>query len=188
LFLVENYPVGYPSVAAYMSTDIDGRIYRRFSYLRTRLLLQTQDKIVDLEKKLEELDNKDSQLALGGDVDALKRLVSRRFNEGNGAARMKVLEDLEPLLEKYDEMLLREHEISSIKGPSQKQRAHFHNFIYNGKVCVKDKPAKKHLARLEYESLYRRDDTLILGTQDDAWLGTYVETIKSWMPKLMRRV
>ncbi len=188
LVLVESYPVGYPSVAAFVSDDIDGRIYRRFSYLRNRLLLQTQDKIVALERKLEKLDNEDSRLALVGDDEALKRLLSRRYNEKHGPTRVKVLEELEPLLEKYDEMLLREHEISSIKKPSPKQRANFSNFINKGKVCVDGQEPRKHLALAEYESLYRRDDTLILGTQDDAWLGTYVESLKSWMPRLMQTV
>lgn len=42
---VEDYPRGYPRLAAFVSSDIEGRIYRQFGYLRSRLLLYYQDEL-----------------------------------------------------------------------------------------------------------------------------------------------
>ncbi|EXJ60194.1 hypothetical protein A1O7_04346 [Cladophialophora yegresii CBS 114405] len=228
----EDYPAGYPSLAAYMSDDIDGRIYRRFSYLRNRLLLHTQDKLNALEQALEDVDRDDEEKAKNGEKEALYRLISRRYNEktanlmpnvgthscpcchnianqqalpgtatqttnspdpsgllqqkNNATKRMEILEDVEKTLEKYDELLLREHEISSIRESTAKQRASLGNFIYNGKECGPGKN-KKPLANQENKLIYRKDDSLLLGTQEDAWLGTAAESMKRLMPAILRR-
>lgn len=107
--------------------------------------------------------------------------------KNNATRRMEVLISLEATLEKYDDLLLREHEICSIKGSTTKQRASFANFIWNGKKCGNDK-RPKHLAKQENEYIYRKDDSIILGTQEDAWLGTAVESMKHYLPKVVKRV
>ncbi|KIW69036.1 hypothetical protein PV04_04940 [Phialophora macrospora] len=228
----EEYPAGYPSLAAYMSDDIDGRIYRRFSFLRNHLLLYMQDKLNALEQVLELVDRDDEEKAKNGEIEALYRLTSRRYNErtanlppddgpqpcgcchtttnqqalpgapaqttnpaenggllqpkSNATRRMEILRDVENTLEKYDELLLREHEISSIRESTAKQRASLGNFIWNGKPCGPGKN-KKPLASQENKLIYRKDDSVLLGTQEDAWLGTAAESMKRLMPAVMRR-
>lgn len=224
--LAQEYPAGYPSLAAYMSDDIDGRIYRRFSYLRNRLLLHTQDKLNALEQSLEDVDRDDEKLAKNGEKEALYRLISRRYNEqtadssdgdktqtcscccseygnrktdrgsvppppvqatNNATKRLKIMKDIEETLEKYDELLLREHEISSIRESTYKQRRSLANFIWNGKECGPGKP-KKPLSTQENKLIYRKDDSILLGTQEDAWLGTAAESLKRLMPAILRKV
>jgi hypothetical protein len=108
-------------------------------------------------------------------------------HKNNATKRMEILRDVEKTLEKYDELLLREHEISSIRESTAKQRASLANFIWNGKPCGPGKN-KKPLASQENKLIYRKDDSLLLGTQDDAWLGTAAESMKRLMPAVMRRV
>jgi hypothetical protein len=183
-FTVDDYPLGYPSVAQYISTDIDGRIYRRFSYLRNRLLLRRQDELVCLEDKLNKIDDEESR----GDDVAKYRLISWRYDEEDPAdcKRKPVLDDIENVLREYDDLLQREHEIMSIKTAGKKLHKGIFDFIINGRLEEGEK--LKHLCLEEYQYLYRRDDFLILGTQEDAWLGTHVESIKSFMPKKLRDV
>jgi hypothetical protein len=183
-FTVDGYPLGYPSVAQFISTDIDGRIYRRFSFLRNRLLLRRQDELVCLEDKLNKIDDEESR----GDDDAKYRLVSRRYDEEVPAdcRRKPVLDDIEKVLREYDGLLLREHQIMSIKKAGKKLHKGLFDFILNGRL--EEGVKLKHLCPEEYPYLYRRDDFLILGTQEDAWLGTHVESIKSFMPKKLRDV
>jgi hypothetical protein len=59
--IVEKYPNGYPRLAAFMNSDDDGAIFRRFGTLYTRNLLYLQAEIVDLEAQLLELDSLDAE-------------------------------------------------------------------------------------------------------------------------------
>jgi hypothetical protein len=102
-------------------------------------------------------------------------------------ARKELLERLEAAMEKYDEMLLREHEIMSIqKAPTKMHKALF-DFIWNGKE-VSDGKKRKHLLKSEYEFLYRSENFVILGSQDDAWLGSFAESAKLLLPRRIREV
>jgi hypothetical protein len=217
-----------------MSYDIDGRVYRRFSYLRNRLLLDIQDKLNQLEQQLDDLDHEDEEKAKAGEKEGLYRLISRRYNEKHGTAttatigtqtgsnqnvgqvttplpspplqpaasqttivrqpdqtnaikRVELLKAIEENLAKYDEVLLREHEICSIRHSTSRQRSSLANFIWNGKDIGLGKP-QKPLEKKENKAIYRRDDSILLGTQDDAWLGTAAESLKRLMPGIMRRV
>jgi hypothetical protein len=218
-----------------MSDDIDGRIYRRFSYLRNRLLLNYKDKLNALEQDLDDLDRDDEAKAIAGDKEGLFRLISRRYNErtavlpstapapqcaccctqqvgdtvhqqitpgvapyqsaqsapvqpkNNATRRVEILKEIGEALEKYDELLLREHDISSIRESTTKERSSLANFIWNGKPCGPGGP-KKPLSTQENKLIYRRDDSIILGTQEDAWLGTAAESLKRLIPPSLRPV
>lgn len=165
---IESRPRGYPQLAAYVSADIDGRLYRRFGYLRNRLLLHKQDEIIELEEELAKLDDDDAK---GEDVDSY-RLVSRRFDEEDAdCKRRKLLDRLHGCLKEYDELLLREHEVMSLKQPTKKEHRSYFNYIFN----------EKPVCREEYQFIYREDDFVRLGSQDDSWLG-YTEVFFSILP------
>ncbi|RMZ78185.1 hypothetical protein DV738_g3968, partial [Chaetothyriales sp. CBS 135597] len=154
----EKRPRGYPQLASYVSADIDGRLYRRFGYLRNRLLLHKQDEIAELEDELERLDRADA-----AHQDDWFRLVSRRFDDGEPQE-----------LKAYDDLLLREHQIMSIREPSKKAHRGYFNYIWNEKPVAKE----------EYQFVYREDDFAILGDQDDRWLG-YTEVFVSCLPHVV---
>jgi hypothetical protein len=185
MITVEKYPRGYPSIAAFISADIDGRIYRRFSYPRNRLLLWYQDQVICLEDELRNLDEADLIKGNNGDAEARQRLISRRYDEKYSKDRKEVLEKLEIAIEKYDDLLLREHEIMSIKKAPPKMHKALFDFMWNGKVDS-DGATRKHLLKREYEFLYRTDDFMILGNQDDAWLGSFAESFKYLLPGKIR--
>lgn len=187
LILVEKYPRGYPSIAAFIAADIDGRVYRRFSYPRNRLLLWYQDQVVCLEKELQDLDEDDFEKGNNGDAEARQRLISRRYDEKHSQKRKKLLEDIEAVMAKYDDLLLREHEIMSIKKAPAKTHLALFDFMWNGKEDS-DGVIRKHLLKKEYEFLYRHDDFMILGNQDDAWLGSFAEYLKFLLPKKIRKM
>ena len=80
------------------------------------------------------LDEADLIKGNDGDAEARQRLISRRYDEKYSKDRREVLEKLEIAIEKYDDLLLREHEIMSIKkAPSKMHKALF-DFMWNGKV------------------------------------------------------
>lgn len=53
---VSASPQGYPKLAAFLDSDESFMIYRRFGFIQSRLLLDKQDQLRELERKLERLD------------------------------------------------------------------------------------------------------------------------------------
>ena len=58
---VEDYPNGYPKLAAYADSDDAFMIYRRFGLLHARLLLNKQDELRKLEEDLYTMDKRDDR-------------------------------------------------------------------------------------------------------------------------------
>ncbi|KAI4943807.1 hypothetical protein J4E86_009772 [Alternaria arbusti] len=53
---LQEYPTGYPLQAAFQSSESSWSIYRGFSYLHARVILDLQDELRCLEEDLEEVD------------------------------------------------------------------------------------------------------------------------------------
>jgi hypothetical protein len=81
-FAVQKYPVGYPLQAAFQSSESSWSIYRGFSYLHSRVILELQDELRCLEKNLTDVDEMDLENGDG------KRLRSR-INDLQQARREK---------------------------------------------------------------------------------------------------
>lgn len=63
---VQDFPQGYPRFSALVASHHSFHLCRRFSALRTRLLLVKQDRLTVLEKRLEKLDEDEvAKLSLG---------------------------------------------------------------------------------------------------------------------------
>lgn len=74
---------GWPRVATHIESGLDFAIYRRFGYLRTRLLLYHQDRLAEMEAKLDMIDrqdckDKETQSFLGNRSDDDRRSGSLR--------------------------------------------------------------------------------------------------------------
>lgn len=69
---VKTYSHGYPLQAAFQSSESSWSIYRGFNYLHARVILQLQDELRCLEKKLTDLDEIDLENGDGA------RLMSRK--------------------------------------------------------------------------------------------------------------
>jgi hypothetical protein len=57
---VDDYPEGYPQLAAFMNSDDTFANVRRFGRLSSRLLLHLQNELTALEKQLDDLDKSDA--------------------------------------------------------------------------------------------------------------------------------
>ncbi len=53
---VENRRPGYPRLSAFIASDNNFALFRRFGELHARILLHKQDQLVELEQKLQDLD------------------------------------------------------------------------------------------------------------------------------------
>jgi len=57
---VELYPEGFPRIAAYIDSDVDTALFRRFGRMHARILLYREVELNDLERRLDELDKADN--------------------------------------------------------------------------------------------------------------------------------
>lgn len=58
---VDDYPQGYPRLAAVLQCDPNFPVYRRFKTLRHRVILHRQQELVQLERQLNDLDREDAE-------------------------------------------------------------------------------------------------------------------------------
>ena len=92
-------PDGYPKLGAFLDSDDNFMIYRRFGYLQSRLLLEKQDDLRKLEEALDRLDTSDTKGE--GKEDFLS--IRRNFGE----ERNKLLADIEKTWLQYCKCHLR---------------------------------------------------------------------------------
>lgn len=74
---VNECPTGYPRLAAFLDSDENFMLYRRFGFLQARALLYKQDELRELEDKLDKMDQRDAKTKP-------KVLKSRDKDDANG--------------------------------------------------------------------------------------------------------
>lgn len=98
--LVENTPNGFPRLAAFQSSEANFALYRSFSYLHSRVLLDLQDEITSLEKELDEVDWDD----FDEEPDRLRSReidVDRSGGENSTRNRRVILKEIRQKLMEY---------------------------------------------------------------------------------------
>ncbi|KAL7919638.1 hypothetical protein ACQKWADRAFT_322822 [Trichoderma austrokoningii] len=89
---IEKFPQGYSRYSALLASDNSFQIWRRFSILRTRLLLIKQDKLSQLEARLENIDAEDEKF--------FPAFLGSNREDGN-EERKEVLEQIDSSLKDY---------------------------------------------------------------------------------------
>jgi hypothetical protein len=123
LDVVEEYPKGYPLLAAFQSSEPSFSIYRSFDYLHSRVILNMQDELRVLEKRLERLDNEDANSS-SEDTNKCVRSrdsdVRRARAEGKTCQRAALLSDICDKLCRYDEILHKARGMNGFQRPSKR--------------------------------------------------------------------
>ena len=88
--LVEEYRNGYPRLAAFIDADPGFAVVRRFGQLYSRNLLLQQDRLADIETRLNDIDSRE---------ETQWYLSSRRDDKND--ARVKLVEELVDALTEY---------------------------------------------------------------------------------------
>lgn len=79
---------GYPSLATFLDSDENFMLYRRFGYLQSRLLLDKQADLRELEEQLDELDE---EVALSRPGD----LTTRDLRPEDANTRKELMDEIE---------------------------------------------------------------------------------------------
>ncbi|KAK4943912.1 hypothetical protein LTR10_016628 [Elasticomyces elasticus] len=102
-------PDGYPRVAAFLDSDENFMVYRRFGYLQSRLLLEKQDDLRRLECELELMDREEFD---AGDKDVL------RTRDLHGQDRMNLLQRLEEKWVQYSNLVVAARDMTALNKPT----------------------------------------------------------------------
>jgi hypothetical protein len=89
-------PNGYPKLARFLDSDDNFMVYRRFGFLQTRLLLETQDQLRVLEERLDKLDKSETV----GD-DNQDNLCSRDGDGGDQTERINLMASIRTVFQEY---------------------------------------------------------------------------------------
>jgi hypothetical protein len=91
---VEACPEGYPRLAAFLDSDENFMLYRRFGILQSRILLYKQDELRALEAELFEMDERDAQTRA-------RKLKSRERDDADCEDRKILIEKITKAFSEY---------------------------------------------------------------------------------------
>ncbi|KAF2001671.1 hypothetical protein P154DRAFT_432662 [Amniculicola lignicola CBS 123094] len=148
---LENTPNGFPRLAAFQASEANFSLYRSFSYLHARILLDLQDSITCLERELDEIDWDDH------DEDP-NRLRSREYDASQSSTfatprtRSVVFKEIRQKLMEYDEVLIKARTLESFQKPSDRNYRSVRRYHHN----------TKPLMDAEMDSIRSKEDTISL--------------------------
>ncbi|OCK95286.1 uncharacterized protein K441DRAFT_658679 [Cenococcum geophilum 1.58] len=149
---IDSYAEGYPQFAAFVNSDDNFRVYRRFGTLRNRILLHRQQELAKLEERLNEIDGVDSR-------EKKHRIQSIRKDQWDQESHRQVLiDEIDRRLEHYDNLLERERRSMSMQKPTKRNYRSIVNYLWNEKPIV----------RSETAFLNPKDDFIILAKEQDS--------------------
>lgn len=155
---MENTPNGYPRLAAFQSSEANFSLYRSFSYLHSRILLDLQDEITTLEKELDEIDwddfDSDPDRLRSREIDISLAAASSSENEDEPSTRNRrvVLREIKAKLMEYDEVLIKARTLESFQKPSDRNYRSVRRYHHN----------TKPLMDAEMDSIRSKEDTVSL--------------------------
>lgn len=130
---VQNYQRGYPMLAAFQSSESSFSIYRSFDYLHSRVILDLQDELRNLEEGLSELDKQDFAQP-GRQKCVTSRLHDLKVAKRKGltcSERSTLLGTIREKLVNYDEIIIKTRELNAFQRPSKRDYRSLRTWFYN---------------------------------------------------------
>jgi len=201
-FSVDDFPPGYPLLSAFQSSKPAFSIYRSFDYLHSRVILELQDQLRELEDRLRDLDLAHYASPSGRQnwrvSSRIRDLAAAMFESDSGynlqpdessdreqdgspgrfyprSERADILDQIQIRLVKYDEILAKARELVEFQRPSKDEWLSFRRW-YNNK-----KPLR---AEDEDRFIRMRDDLITLRPRNDAGkIDDWIERVVGKMPE-----
>ncbi|KAF2258467.1 hypothetical protein CC78DRAFT_594984 [Lojkania enalia] len=164
---VDEYRPGYPRFSALLGSHNSFQICRRFSTLRTRLLLLKQDEISLLEEQLEKID---------ADERAPLFLGSRR--DDRNLERTSTLSKIDHALADYDNFVERNRRMLECEAAKPRNVRSLQNWV-NGNGC---------LSREETNYLTRCNDLRSIASSEDSAVVRFEAWVEDGLVHLLRKL
>jgi hypothetical protein len=195
-FIVDDHPQGYPQLAAFVNSDENFMICRKYGFLRSRVLLYRQDELRQMERDLLEADEEDA-------IECPLALQSRKTDEEreqDDFSRKPLIERIDAKLKQYGEYLSLRYSCyrsrgliiftdsavsqvrayMSLSAPTPRNLKSFVTWMQN----------EAPLTQEESDFLEHQDDFISLASgQEAGWLDGKIEDALKWcLPKHTREV
>ena len=188
---MELYPEGYPRIAAYVNSDVDTVLFRRFGDLHARCLLYREVELNDLEKKLNQRDKKDES------KEETEWRVTHGIHHDNGKKnedRKALIEEVERKLKSYcelkarrhfspaltvpDDLLLLESKMRKLPRPSERVHRNFMDYIYT----------ENPFGESDIDFIFHEQDFVSLENFEESWLDQLIHRLMGHATKGIFRV
>jgi len=140
---LEKCPNGYARLAAYNASEQNFMLYRGFSNVHARLLLNLQASIQKLETELDDIDRFHDTLPEASkkrlrswdlDIAACRQEKEEAKEDGDedeARTREDILEELRIKVNQYDELLIKARELVSFQRPTERDYRSVRNWFHN---------------------------------------------------------
>jgi hypothetical protein len=156
---LNDYPKGYPNVAAFLDSDEGFTVYRRFGYLQSRILLDKQEDLRRAEKKLARMEKKMTK-------DNEDRMCFRDVRGTDAQKHKELLTDIETKFCSYSNILTAAQQMLAFGRPSDTDCESIGRYIFNRKAMDEE----------EASWIHHREDLISLKPgREHAWLDGVVE-------------
>ncbi|CAG8952924.1 hypothetical protein HYFRA_00007638 [Hymenoscyphus fraxineus] len=157
---LDSCPEGYPRLAAFIDSDENFMLYRRFGFLQTRLLLNKQAELREYEKDLDRIDEEDR-------MKFPKRLKSREKDNASDGRRKVLLHDIQSAWVEYVQLLNAARDMATYNRPSPRDYLSVKNY-FDEEAPVSNPE----------NYIYCKEDIITLKPgRENAWLDAAVENI-----------
>ncbi|KAH7050181.1 hypothetical protein B0J12DRAFT_89133 [Macrophomina phaseolina] len=167
---MERCPKGSPRMAAFLDSDENFMMYRRFGWIQSRLLLNKQNEISDLEKDLELEDGfppKDEPI--NGEVT--------RY-EGTSEYKQQILKDLEKKFCEYSQLISAARDMMLMHRPTSSEYRSLRSYC----------DYSANLSELDEEWVHCKEDLITLRPgREHAWLDRAIEEALRRLPRRIVR-
>ncbi|KAL9110402.1 MAG: hypothetical protein Q9227_005133 [Pyrenula ochraceoflavens] len=134
---VDLAPDGYPKLATFLDSEDQFSTYRRFGYLSSRLILEKQDDLRQLEQELERADKRQVKLCA-------EELKTRRCIEGQAPTEQHfILKKIEDKFHEYCTILRNTREVAAYNKPTTREWKAVKTWLSNVNPLY---PAEQHFA------------------------------------------
>ncbi|KAI9658412.1 MAG: hypothetical protein M1821_002545 [Bathelium mastoideum] len=139
--ILDDKCIGYPRLATLQTSTPNFSLYRGFSYLHGRVLLDLQDEVTVLERELDRFDDEDKE----GSSIQKRTLRSRKFDIRESdrqwqvtgiRTRRHVLREIRAKLAEYDDVLIKARDIVSFRKPSPGDYDSVKRWIFDNKPLI----------------------------------------------------
>ena len=170
--VLEDYPQGYPRLAAFLALDRDFTVFKRFDYLHMRSLLEQQDELAELQERLDRCD----------DAEPIRLGLSSRRQDGN-PERRELLRQVTAKLQEYDKCVQNCHAMLRLPEAHKMQKQNVENWYLGNKPLVRSESGC-------YMNCNRGHDYIALTAKetDRAGLETLVDITMKAFPRVARHV
>ncbi|KAL8717668.1 MAG: hypothetical protein Q9225_005105 [Loekoesia sp. 1 TL-2023] len=169
---VENYPKGFPRLACFLDSDDAFMVYKRFGIVFSRLLLNKQSEIRQMQADLEAMDRTDELkgeirylLSREEDIERDPQTISYKWM----GTRPQLMQSLEKKILEYSELLLKANQLKGLEKPSSRD--------YRSVLRYMEKKDDQ-LCQGEMSWIYEKEDLVTLRPdREHAWLDGILERI-----------